>query len=121
MKKNSLWALCCACLALAFTGCANYLVYRSDFDEKKMTYYKQSLGYEKQIQTAAIAGIQKQLHKMFELCFVLYHRYPNERQKSAVLAINLRLVRLTQSLETFDRMQKNFQKVFWLDFDPRRI
>ena len=45
---------------------------------------------------------------------MLYHRYPNERQKYAILAINLRLVRLHKSIETFDRMQKNFQKGFSL-------
>ena len=63
MKKQLMWALFCACLVLALTGCSNYLVYRSDFDENKMAYYNQSLECEKKIQTAAIAGIQERLQK----------------------------------------------------------
>ena len=106
------------CLAsfLLLLGCANYLLYRSDFEDNKISYYTKSLKYEGQIQQSSIDTIRKKLKNLLELCFVLDRRLLTKSNKSAVLEINLKLNRLGKSINILEDMRGKFEKGFHLVF-----
>ncbi len=113
MKKTILLCL----VAFSFLlGCANYLLYRSDFEEQKISYYTKSLKYEGQIQQSSIHTIQKKLKNLLELCYVLDRRLLTKSNKYAVLEINLKLNRLEKSIKILEDMRAKFEKGFHLVF-----
>lgn len=113
MKKTII--LCLASL-LVLIGCANYLLYRPDFDDNKVSYYTKSLKYEGQIQQSSIDTIRKKLKNLLELCFVLDRRLLTKSNKYAVLEINLKLSRLGKSIDILEDMRGKFEKGFHLVF-----
>lgn len=108
--------LLCALICFIFLGCNNYLVYRGDFDDNKVNYYTTRLATEDKIQKQSIAEIEQNINNLLQLCYVLYHRMPIQRDKDYVQKINLKLVRLNHAIKILEDMRDKFHRAFHLIF-----
>ena len=108
--------LLCALICFIFLGCNNYLVYRGDFDDNKVSYYTTRLATEDKIQKQSISEIEQNINNLLQLCYVLYHRMPIQRDKDYVQKINLKLVRLNHAIKILEDMRDKFHRAFHLIF-----
>ncbi len=107
---------CIMLLSFFMVGCANVLVYRSDFDDQQISYYNARLEYEQEIQKVSVEKLQQRVQKLLELCYVLSKRSLSRQKEYAVREVNLKLVRLNKAVVTLEEMRKKFCNGFKLIF-----
>lgn len=117
MKRMIILAL----ISVLMMGCTNYLVYRGDFDANKARYYTVRLETEDNIQKQSIEKIEDKIENLLQLCYVLYHRMPIQRDKDHLQKINLKLVRLNNAIDTLEDMRESFHKAFKLIFSREDV